>query len=157
MHKLHRQLYIFLMLLLASECTIMSHDKNQASKYSCNTVVQKLKTVWKNNWVKAGTITATCALAYAIGVKYNLFAVASAATINASQNNIITLQDSTNTNATTTEKSQENTEEAQLLQQKSYKEYGAEIAEQGKEIVGKAVSTVKAVASWFVTWPELEE
>jgi len=144
--------------------------------------VQKLKTAWKNNWVKAGTITATCALAYAAGVKYNFFAVASAATIvvgnqnkqvevqdnqskdqdniqnNVPQHNVTMSQDTTNTNTTTTEKPQEKTvEEAQLLQQKSYKEYGAEIAEQGKDVLEKATSTVKAVATWFITPPECDE
>jgi hypothetical protein len=35
-------------------------------------IVKRLKRAWQDNWVKAGTVTAACALIYALGVNLNI-------------------------------------------------------------------------------------
>lgn len=89
MNKLHHSLLIVLLssslVNIAKDVSTLSHARSHAhthtsararvSKHYFTT--QKLKSAWKNNIVKIGTVTAVCALSYALyalGVKYNIIA-----------------------------------------------------------------------------------
>jgi len=65
---------IFIILLATSSFT--THINSNQSHKNRPALIKKLKKAWQNNWVKAGTITATCAILYALGVKLNIIAPA---------------------------------------------------------------------------------
>src|SRR5579863_8405618 len=57
--------------LLFASSLPMHIDGHQSHK-SQPTLAKKLNKAWQNNWVKVGTVTAACAVLYALGIKLNI-------------------------------------------------------------------------------------
>src|SRR5437867_12819963 len=66
MNRIHSLLLLLCISLQTSYIQPYQINVNQ------DVIVKKLKRAWQDNWVKAGTVTAACALMYALGVNLNI-------------------------------------------------------------------------------------